>query len=87
MTDEHQYISVPVEARPTKRASAHHPSAISLKLEAGETLFFPGLTWKNQPVSRGKGTYLQQQGFRVLTRSGKFKGKDGLFVWVEKIEE
>lgn len=86
MADEqHPYISVPVEARPMSRGTAHHPSEISLKLEAGETLFFPGLTWKNQPVSRGKGTYLNQKGFKVLTRSGQFKGKDGLFVWVEKI--
>jgi len=57
-----------------------------LKLEAGETLFFPGLTWKNQPVSRAKGTYLGQRDLKIVTRSGQFKGKDGLFVWVEKIE-
>ena len=84
MTDEHTYISVPAEARPTSRGTTRDPSEVSLKLEAGETLFYPGLTWKNQPVSRGKSTYLAQKGFRILTRSGKFKGKMGLFVWAEK---
>jgi hypothetical protein len=73
---------VPPDEVPTARGPGRGPSALSLALESGATVFVAGKNEYDVHGIRGKRAYLTTRGHKVSIRRGERNGVVGVFIWV-----
>lgn len=78
MTD---FEVVPDTERRPKANSGRQPSALSVALVEGKTVFVPHY---GDTRFLGRSSYLRNRGYRVVSRKGERDGIPGVYLWAER---